>query len=243
MENKPVVLIVEDEPAAMARLAPRLEAEGYRVLPALSGREAMAQAASYCPDLVLLTLELPDMDGLEVIDFLRDWSSLPIIAMAAQPHEDALVRALDRGADDYVEKPISPPALLARMRAALRRGSARRSESGPGPQTFGSGSLSIDYAGRRVQISGRLLHLTPIEYRILTLLARNAGQVMSHKQLRQELWGPYADDNRLLRVNMANLRRKIEHNPAEPRFIRTEVGVGYRMVEGDARPLPPKIET
>ena len=133
MENKPVVLIVEDEPAAMARLAPRLEAEGYRVLPALSGREAMAQAASYCPDLVLLTLELPDMDGLEVIDFLRDWSSLPIIAMAAQPHEDALVRALDRGADDYVEKPISPPALLARMRAALRRGSARRSESGPGP--------------------------------------------------------------------------------------------------------------
>ena len=241
MENKPVVLIVEDEPAAMEGLAACLVAEGYRVLPALSGREAMAQAASYCPDLALITLELPDVDGLEVIDFLREWSSLPIIAMAARPGADALVRALDRGADDCVEKPPGLPVLLARMRAALRRGSVRKGESGLGLQTFGEGSLSIDYTGRRVQLLDRPLHLTPIEYRILTLLARNAGRVLSHKHIRQELWGPYADDNRLLRVNMANLRRKIEQDPARPRFICTEVGVGYRMVESDTSPEPPNV--
>lgn len=232
MENKPVILIVEDEAAIVDFLAAKLESGGYRTLAAANGREAISSATSHCPDLVLLDLGLPDMDGMDVLKFMRGWSALPIIILSARQQEEDIVAALDSGADDYITKPFSNSVLMARVRTALRKGVTRVDRVNK-TLSFGGGGLSIDFDRRRVSVEGQRVHLTPVEYRILTYLARNAGAVITHTTLLRELWGPYATDNRLLRVNMANLRRKIEANSADPRYILTEVGVGYRMVETD----------
>ena len=224
----PLVLLVEDELQMRRYLRNGLPLHGYRLLEAESGTEALRMASQYAPDLVLLDLGLPDMEGVEVARGIRAWSALPIIVLSARGEERAKVALLDAGADDYLTKPFGFDELLARMRAALRR-SQRPDSSADG--VFACGPLSIDLAARRVRLEGVELHLTPIEYKLLTTLARHAGKVLTHRQLLVEVWGPpYADQTHYLRVYMGQLRHKLEAEPARPRFLLTEPGVGYRLV-------------
>lgn len=231
MNSKPVIMVVEDEKVISGFLSAQLEANGYKVVVVEKGNEAISLASSYCPDLILLDLGLPDLDGIEVLESIREWSSTPIIVVSAREHESQKVGALDKGADDYITKPFNNNELLARVRTALRRGGAMQQGSGQLGLMFAVGDLLIDYDKRKVSVEGQPLHLTPIEYRMLTLLSSNAGRVLTHAYLLKEIWGPFVQDNQLLRVNMANIRRKIEKEPADPRYILTEIGVGYRMVE------------
>ena len=231
MKNKPVIMLVEDDKAIRQVIEAQLEANDYRVLVAMGGQEAISLASSHCPDLILLDLGLPDIDGMEVLTAIRQWAAVPIIIVSARRQEDGIVKALDIGADDYVTKPFNNSVLMARVRTALRKGNVLKVDNSLINQTFELGDLFIDYDRRLVTVGGEAVHLTPIEYRSLVLLAVNAGRVLTYDFFRKELWGPHAKDNRPLRVNMANLRRKIENNPADPQYILTEIGVGYRMVE------------
>ncbi len=234
MRNKPLILLVSDGKDACDSLSAGLLAGQYRVLPAFSGKDAIALASSHCPDLVLLDPDLPDIDGLEVLDSLRAWSGTPVVVVSARKRDEDVVDALDRGADDYVTRPFSNCVLMARIRCALRKGMALGSGAARPKQSFGEGALCIDHERRLVTLLGKKVHLTPMEFKVLRLVSGNPGGVITYDSLRRALWGPYAGDNRTLRVNMANLRRKIERNPADPQFIQTEVGVGYRMMESDA---------
>jgi len=229
MQIKSVILLVEDEKPTVDFLSLLLQDDNYKVIVAYSGEQAISLAASHCPDLVMLDLGLPDIDGLKVLEQLREWSTVPIVVVSARHNEKAKVTALDSGADDYVTKPFSNDELLARIRSVLRRSEriARKS----GKSDFVVGDLRVDFVRRHVFVRGKMSHLTPIEYRILTLLCVNAGRVLTHSFILCELWGPYVKDNRLLRVNVANIRRKIEKSPANPEYILTEAGVGYRMIE------------
>ena len=229
---KPLIMVVEDEKPISDFLTATLESAAYRTIAVFTGQEAVSLAASHCPDLVLLDLGLPDIDGMDVMASLRTWSSMPIIIVSARQQEDDIVNALDNGANDYITKPFSNSVLLARVRTALRQG-APRAANQDNCQSFDGGKLRLDYDKRLVLLDEAAVHLTPIEYKIITFLAQNAGRVITYAALRRELWGPYAGDNRTLRVNMANLRRKLESNSADPKYIRTEVGVGYRMMESD----------
>ena len=235
METKDKILIVEDDETIAAFLIAVLEANGFDTIRASLGREAVTLISSHCPDLVLLDLSLPDMDGMEILAGLRKWSTLPVIVVSARGRERDKVIALDMGADDYLTKPFGPGELLARIRAAIRHtrtpdGAAAVANSG----VFTAGDLTIDYGKHRVYISGRDAGLTQNEYKLVALLGLHAGKVLTYDYLIKELWGPSArSDNQILRVNMANIRRKIEKNPAQPAYIFTESGVGYRMVEGD----------
>ena len=182
------------------------------------------------PDLVLLDLGLPDMDGVEVLKLLRAWSGIPVVVVSARGHERDKVEALDLGANDYITKPFGTAELLARIRNAIRL--TQRVEKGARPETVISvGELEIDLDKRNVTLAGKDLHFTPIEYKIIVLLARNIGKVLTHDMIMREVWGPYTNEIQALRVNMANIRRKLEINPAEPKYIVTEVGVGYRMMD------------
>lgn len=232
MENKPVIMVIEDEKAISDFLRTRLEADGYRVLPVFSGKEAISLASSHCPDLMLLDLGLPDIDGMEVLASIRGWSTVPVIVVSARQQEQDIVQALDAGADDYIAKPFSNSVLMARVRTALRKGAAG-ANARKGIRAFGGGTLHIDYDKRLVTAHGERVHVTPIEYKLLVLLSQHAGRVMTYAAICRELWGPHVGDNRAVRVNMANLRRKIEQNAADPKVLLTEVGIGYRMVEGD----------
>lgn len=231
MADSSLILVIEDEQVIRNFLTAILEAHGYKVIEVSSGQEALSLASSHCPDLILLDLGLPDMDGMMVLDAIRAWTLTPIIVLSARDQETSKVEALDRGADDYITKPFSNAELLARIRTALRRPPLIVGGSDPST-AFQAGHLRIDYQRRAVYIEGQHVHLTPIEFRLLSLLAHNAGRVLTHERIRKELWGPYASDNQLLRVNMANIRRKLERNPADPQYIMTEIGVGYRMMEG-----------
>lgn len=191
--------------------------------------------ASHCPDLVILDLGLPDMDGMEILRTIRSWSRLPVMVVSARTHERDKVEALDAGADDYITKPFGSAELLARIRTAIRH-TRTRLENDRLAQTgvFKAGKLAIDYDKHRVFLDGKDVHLTQNEYKLVSLLGMYAGKVLTYDFLIRELWGPGAKaDNQILRVNMANIRRKIEENPASPAYIFTEVGVGYRMIEGD----------
>jgi two-component system KDP operon response regulator KdpE len=221
----PTVLLVEDELAIRRFLRPALTSQGYRLFEAATGADALADSATRQPDVIILDLGLPDMDGLEVIRRLREWTSVPIIVLSARGQERDKVSALDAGADDYVGKPFGPEELLARIRAALRR-QATGADDEP---TFAVGELKVDLAHRRVSVGEREVHLTPIEYRLLVSLVRDAGKVLTHRHLLQEVWGPHAEDAHTLRVHMAQLRRKLETEPANPRYLLTEPGVGYRL--------------
>lgn len=224
-----VVLVIEDEAPIRKFLRAGLEGERYRVVEAESGQDGITQAATRSPDLVLLDLGLPDMDGLEVVRRVREWSALPILVLTARERENDKVRALDAGADDYVTKPFSMPELLARLRAALRR--RARSETGEAA-VVEIGKVRIDLPRRRVTLDGAEVPLTPIEYRLLTTLARHAGRVLTHEALLREVWGPkHTRQHHYLRVYMAQLRHKLEPDPARPRLLLTETGVGYRMAE------------
>lgn len=234
MENKTLILVAEDEESILNFISAVLTSNDFSVIKASSGREAISMAASRCPELMLLDLGLPDMDGLEVLKSIRCWTRMPIIVVSARGREREKVEALDQGADDYITKPFGTAELLARIRTALRHSGTQNSGAAGGKEVLKTGGLEINCDKRTVMLDGSVIHLTPIEYKILVLLARNLGKVLTHDSMIKEIWGPYTTDSgeiQALRVNMANIRRKIEKNPAEPRYLATEVGVGYRMLD------------
>jgi two-component system KDP operon response regulator KdpE len=222
-----LVLVIEDEPQMRRFIRASLDAHGYQVSEAASGAEALALATSRNPDVILMDLGLPDIDGIDLTRRLREWSRIPVIVISARGREADKVSALDAGADDYLTKPFGVDELLARIRVALRHAN-RAPDSGE--TTLAFGSLRIDLARREVRVGERDVHLTPTEYKMLSLLARNAGRVLTHRQIIREVWGPsYAGQNHHVRVHMAELRKKIEADPARPKLILTEPGVGYRL--------------
>ena len=233
MPLKERILLVEDEKNISHFITTVLTSNGYDVIVARTGTEANSMITSQCPDLVLLDLGLPDMDGLSIVKAVREWSLLPIVVLSARMHERDKVTALDMGADDYITKPFGSSELLARIRAAIRRTKL----SGTRPDVAQTGKyqvadLVIDYDKHQVLIAGANSHLTQNEYKIIALLGRYAGKVITYDYLLKEIWGPGSKgNNQILRVNMANIRRKIEKNPAEPEYIFTEAGVGYRLRE------------
>ena len=235
MEIKDRVLVIEDDKSIRNFMKTILEANNYEVIMAVNGAEAYSMITSQCPDVVILDLGLPDMDGMKILKSVREWSGMPILVVSARSHERDKVEAPDLGADDYITKPFGTSELLARLRTAIRH--ARVSYLTPeGMQTgtFRSGDLVIDYDKHRVYVGEQDAGLTQNEYKIVSLLGKYAGKVMTYDYIIKEIWGPnMKNDNRILRVNMANIRRKIEKNPAEPQYIFTEVGVGYRIVEPD----------
>ena len=228
------ILIVDDE-SSSNYIASMLGANNYDTIVARSGGEAYSMIASHCPDLVILDIGLSDMDGIGIIKSIREWSSLPIVVVSSRSSERDKVLALDTGADDYVTKPFGTGELLARIRAALRHTRAHGTNGSVAQSgVFRAGGLTIDYDKHQVQIDGKNANLTQNEYKIVSILGKFAGKVMTYDYLLRELWGPSArGNNQILRVNMANIRRKLEKNPAEPAYIFTEVGVGYRLVDGD----------
>ena len=229
MKIKDKVLIVEDEQSISNFISMILTANGFDTIIVRTGEEALTMIASHCPDMIVLDLGLPDMDGMEVLKSVRKWSNLPVVVVSARNHEHDKVEALDYGADDYLVKPFGTSELLARIRAALRRAGPAANLS-----AFTTGELTIDYDKHQVLMNGENAGLTVNEYKIVALLGKYAGKVLTYDFIIRELWGPKAKtDNQILRVNMANIRRKIEPTPGNPQYIFTEVGVGYRMREGD----------
>ncbi len=232
--QKVTILLIEDEKSISDFIVRTLELNGYSVTAERTGRDGLARITSALPDLVLLDLGLPDMDGNDVIRETRKWSAMPIIVISARTLEKEKVEALDAGADDYVTKPFGTSELLARIRTSLRHVNSVTSEGGDIHKTYSSRGLLIDFEKRLVTLDGQPIHLTRMEYNIVSILAKNSGKVITYDSLINALWGPYAgDNNRILRVNMANIRRKIEKNPGEPEYIFTELGVGYRMREDE----------
>jgi two-component system KDP operon response regulator KdpE len=231
-ENPGLVLVIEDEAAMRRFLRASLTAAGFHVAEAETGDAALKAAPLQPPDVVILDLGLPDMDGLEVIRNLRTWSQVPIVVVSARDQEKDKVAALDLGADDYLTKPFGVPELLARIRVAMRH-AARIAVGGAAEATqFVVGDLKVDLAARRVFVADKEVHLTPLEYRLLGILVHHAGKVLTHRFLLEEVWGPpYVEEMHYLRVYMANLRRKLEADPARPRYLLTEQGVGYRLVD------------
>lgn len=228
--GKPLILIVEDEEGICNFISAILTANNYSVIKTGKGKEAISMTASHVPDLILLDLGLPDMDGTEVLKNVRSWTSIPIVVVSARGHEREKVEALDLGADDYITKPFGSSELLARIRTAVRH-SQKAADDGESREKVIVGHLVIDSLKRYVAIAGKEIHLTPTEYKIILLLAKYIGRVVTHDFIIKAIWGPYSNESQTLRVNMANIRRKLEENPAEPKYILTEVGVGYRMVE------------
>ena len=233
MNIREKILVVEDEKSIAHFISTVLANNGYEAMQARSGSEAISMISSHCPDLIILDLGLPDMDGLDILRQLRSWSSLPVVVVSARAHEKDKVTALDLGADDYLTKPFGTDELLARVRPAIRHtrtasGNDEIAQKG----TYTVGELTIDYNKHQVLKNGQNVRLTLSEFRIVALLGKYAGKVLTYDFIIRELWGPRASgDNQILRVNMANIRRKIEKNPAEPEYLFTEVGVGYRLAE------------
>ena len=235
MSNKYLIVIVEDEYNISSFVSAVLQANGFDTMVARNGAEAIILITSHCPDLVLLDLGLPDMDGQGIIENVRGWSNVPIIVVSARTRERDKVMALESGADDYITKPLGTSELLARIRTALRHVQLREGEQAQ-RQTgvFHTGDLEVDYDKRRVYVNGEDAHLTQNEYKIVALLSKYSGRVLTYDSIIKHIWGPNAKQgNQILRVNMANIRRKIEPSTAEPRYIMTEMGVGYRMAEGE----------
>jgi len=231
MNQKISILLVEDDDRIRSFMETVLTSNGYNVLETTNARTALSMAASHNPDLMLLDLGLPDMDGQQVIRSVREWSRMPIVVISARGHEMDKVSALDNGADDYVTKPFGMAELLARIRAALRN-SVMRTAPSAGGAVFQSRGLTVDMEKRMVKVDDIPVHLTQIEYKIVALLARNAGKVLTYEVILREVWGPYANcDTQLLRVNMANIRRKLEKDPSMPEYITTEIGIGYRLMD------------
>ena len=233
--NKPLILVIEDDKPVRTLITTTLKAHDYRYLEAPTGETAILESTSHNPDILLLDLGLPDMDGIEVLKSVRKWSSLPVVVVSARHHEHDKVEALDYGADDYISKPFGTSELLARIRTAIRHTRTTLSD----PQIaqsgkFTTGELTIDYDKHQVLMRGENARLTVNEYKIVALLGKYAGKVLTYDFIIRELWGPKAKtDNQILRVNMANIRRKLEKDPSHPEYLFTEVGVGYRMRESD----------
>ena len=231
VSTEPLVLIVDDELPIRRFLRVSLAGEGYRVVEASTAAEALERIAGQRPDVVVLDLGLPDRDGLTLTREVRGWSSVPIVVLSVRDRESDKVAALEAGADDYLTKPFGVGELMARLRVALRH-AAIAGGTADEPM-FSTGELRVDLARRQVFVAEREIRLTPIEYKLLALLVKNAGKVLTHRQLLRQVWGPeYGDENHYVRVYVAQLRRKIEADPARPRYLRTEPGVGYRLVTG-----------
>lgn len=229
--NKPKILVIEDDPAITNLIRTTLETQDYQYHSAQTGNAGVMEAASYNADVIILDLGLPDMDGVDIIRKVRGWSTVPIIIVSARSEDNDKVEALDAGADDYLTKPFSIDELLARLRAALRRRQMNESGLAPQESVYHNGNLSIDYAAGCVYMDGQEIHLTPIEYKLLCVLAKNTGRVLTHNYILKKVWGnSFSDDASSLRVFMATLRKKIEKSPAEPKYIQTHIGVGYRMI-------------
>lgn len=228
------ILLVEDDKSVAGFITTILKANQYKVELAETGSEAKHMVMKVSPKLVILDLGLPDMDGMEVLKELREWTQVPVIVVSARSGQKDKVAALDLGADDYVTKPFGTAELLARVRTALRHAQEPSGTVQPLPAQFRNGDLLLDFDRRRVLIEGKDVHLTQTEYSIVTLLAQNAGKVLTYDSIIRSIWGPNSGtDNQILRVNMANIRRKMEKNPGEPKYIFTEMGVGYRMIESE----------
>ena len=227
--NKPFILVVEDDAPVRNLITTTLKAHDYKFITAQNGNNAIMEASSHNPDIVLLDLGLPDMDGVEVIERIRTWSEMPIIVISARSEDKDKIDALDAGADDYLTKPFSVEELLARLRVTQRRLASNRNEGAS--SVFINGALRIDYAAGCAYLGEEELHLTPIEYKILCLLAANVGKVLTHTFITQKIWGAAWENNvASLRVFMATLRKKIEVAPNSPQYIQTHIGVGYRMM-------------
>ena len=227
-EEKELILLIEDEPQMRRFLRITLQSQGYRLVEVATAQEGLIQATTRNPDVVLLDLGLPDLDGLEVAKKLREWTHMPIIVISAREQEQDKVKALDAGADDYLTKPFNAGELLARIRVALRH-AARQNVDQQEP-VFTLQNLRVDLAQRQVFVDDKEVHLTPIEYKLLTVLIRHAGKVITHRQLLQEVWGPaHVNEIQYLRVYMTQLRHKLEIDPARPRFLMNEPGIGYRL--------------
>jgi two-component system KDP operon response regulator KdpE len=222
----PLVLVVEDEPQVMRFLRTTLPSHGFRVIEAAGGQQAIVQASTRSPDVILLDLGLPDLDGVEVTRRVREWSAVPIVVLSARDQEGDKIEALDAGADDYLTKPFGVGELLARMRVALRH----TSRDAGGASLFETGDLRVDLGARRVLLGGEEVRLTRTEYNLLAALVKHAGKVVTHRQLLKEVWGPGSvDQSHYVRVYMGQLRHKLEKEPARPRYLVTETGVGYRL--------------
>ncbi|MDY5881373.1 MAG: response regulator transcription factor [Oscillospiraceae bacterium] len=229
--NKAQILVVEDDNAVAKLMAATMESQDYQYRIASTGASAIMEALSYKPEVMILDLGLPDTDGIEVIKKIRAWSNMPIIVVSARSEDTDKVAALDAGADDYLTKPFSVDELLARLRVALRRVRHDRQRLSEEASVYENGGLRIDYAAGCVYLDGSEIHLTPIEFKLLVLLANNTGKVLTHNYILREVWGnPAASDMRSLRVYMATLRKKLEKNTSEPKYIQTHIGVGYRML-------------
>lgn len=230
MNPKINILLIEDDKSIGNFMTTSLENSDYKVTLAFTGREGLSLAASLCPDVILLDLGLPDIDGMHVLSSLRGWFSSPVIVISARSKEQEKVAALDAGADDYITKPFGTSELMARIRTSLRH-----SRPNMHAKIYRAGELFIDFDKRLIYLNNREIHLTQIEYQLLTLLAENSGKVLTYRNIMNAIWGPYTDsNNQILRVNMANIRRKIEKNPAQPQYVFTEIGIGYRMLESEA---------
>lgn len=234
MTHRTSILLVEDEKNICDFITTALTAADYKTVVAHSGKEALPIITSRCPDLILLDLGLPDIDGLEIIQQVRTWASIPIVVISARTQEQEKVKALDAGADDYLTKPVGTSELLARIRTALRHSNKLNTDSPLYKRPFHAKDLTIDFEKHLVTLGEKEIHLTQIEFKIIALLAQSSGRVMTYDSIIENIWGPYADDdNSILRVNMAHIRRKLEQNPAEPQYVFTEIGIGYRMIEDE----------
>lgn len=230
--NKLLILVVEDDPSVRNLITTTLKAHNYRFLTASNGEMAILDASSHNPDVMLLDLGLPDLDGVEVIRKIRSWSNLPIIVISARSEDTDKIEALDAGADDYLTKPFSVEELLARLRVTQRRLGMMKNQAGTESSVFENGELRIDYAAGCVYLGADELHLTPIEYKLLCLLSRNVGKVLTHTFITQHIWGSHwENDVASLRVFMATLRKKLERGADSPQYIQTHIGVGYRMIK------------
>ena len=228
MNNSATIIVIEDEAQIRRFLRTTLTSEDYQVIEAETGKQGLTEAATRKPDLIILDLGLPDMDGVEVVKELRAWSSVPIVILSARSQENDKISALDAGADDYLVKPFGVGELLARIRVALRHVSS--AANGEEEGVFAVDELKVDMIHRKITVSGAEVHLTPIEYRLLTVLVKHSGKVLTHRLLLKEVWGPnYVERAHYLRIYMGILRHKLEKDPARPRFLLTEVGVGYRL--------------
>ena len=232
--NKPLVLVVEDDRPVRNLIVTTLKSHDYRYLTAENGKNAIMEASSHNPDIVLLDLGLPDIDGTEVITNIRGWSNMPIIVISARSEDSDKITALDAGADDYLTKPFSVEELLARLRVTQRRLLLLKSSNDAGKPVFQNGELKIDYAASCVYLKGEEMHLTPIEYKLLCLLSHNVGKVLTHTYITMQIWGSSREnDIASLRVFMATLRKKLEPKKTSPQYIQTHIGIGYRMLRAD----------
>jgi len=227
-QASPVIVVIEDDPAIRLFLRTGLNAHGFKVFEADRGKQGIIEAGVRKADLIILDLGLPDMDGVDVIKTIREWSTMPIIILSARSNEQNKIDALDAGADDYLTKPFGLGELLARIRVALRHSLSSLAQDQNG--IFKTGALKVDLLKRQVFVADCEVHLTPIQYRLLSVLIKNAGKVLTHQSLLKEVWGPsYKDNSHYLRIYMSQLRQKLEKDPAQPQYLLTESGIGYRL--------------